>query len=303
MFQQVNIDANDVETMIKGCKVISPSITGGQKKVFPCIYNGNKLALKFVLLADSFDSLSKINKEAVNSTYSRIQREIKVMEEMQSDYFVELGQIVPNIVVFKRQLLFYYSEEWIDGISVKDYFSDPSKTDLKEVLNLCKHITMAIDELWSKNMVHRDIKPGNIVRRNDGKYILLDFGIAYEVYGESLTIAGGLPRTPFYCSPEHYDLLNKNKMDFRADLYCLGIVLYEALTGKHPFKTRNMSEDDCRIKLLNDDYIEPKLVVPSIPEEMNDIVCKLLKRRPHQRYRKCQFLLDDIADLESKLGV
>lgn len=303
MFQQVNIDAIDIEAMIKGCKVISPAIFGGQKKVFPCIYNGSKLALKFILLADSFDSLSKINKEIVNTTYSRIQREIKVMEEMQSGYFVKLGQIVPNIIVYKRQLIFYYSEEWIDGISVKDYFSDPSTTDLREVLNLGKHITMAIDELWNKKMVHRDIKPGNIIRRNDGKYILLDFGIAYDVYGESLTRTGCFPRTPFYCSPEHYALLNKNKMDFRADLYCLGIVIYEVLTGKHPFKTENMGEEDCIIKLLNDDYIEPKLVVPSIPEEMNNIVCKLLKMRPYQRYRKCQFLLDDIADLESKLGV
>ena len=303
MVPKVNVDANDVEKLIEGCKVIGTSIEGGQKKVFPCIYKGKKLALKFIVLVDCLDPSGKIDKDYVHSVTSRAQRELKVMKDMKSCHFVKLGSIVENIIPFKKQLLFYYSEEWIDGVSVSDFFNDPLKTDIKEVLTLCKHVTKAIDELWSFKMIHRDIKPANIVRRNDGVYVLLDFGIAYDVNGESLTNFGYFIGTPRYASPEHYDYINKSKMDFRADLYCLGMVLYEVLTGKHPFVTAGMDDNEYMPRLINDNYEEPIIVNPNIPVEVNDIICKLLKRWPHQRYRKCQFLLDDIADVESKLGV
>ena len=150
-------------------------------------------------------------------------------------------------------------------------------------------VSYAIEELWKHNKIHRDIKPMNIMYdvKND-RYVLLDLGMVFDSTEDSLTRCGCLVGTLGYYSPEQFDLSRKNDLDFRSDLFCLGIVMYQLLTGKHPFIEKGDSNDIVFEKIRNG---IPKRITSyrkDITKEIEEIVFRLLRKRPSERFRSCE---------------
>lgn len=289
------IKSADVETLIKNCSVIGPQLSGGQKIVFPCCINGENCALKILLLNNLSDDLDGTVTSKIEMVRARVEREISIMKRIDSPFIVRLGNVNLTATTYNDQNILFYSEEWIDGQDLFHLIQSKKKLDVKTVMQLCLDITNAISELWKLNKIHRDIKPQNIIQRSENsRFVLLDLGLAFDLDDKSLTQYGFVPGTKMYFSPEQLDIVHKRDIDFRSDLFSLGIVAYQAITGIHPFYVFGMSDQELFYKIINQPVIPPNMIDPNIPKTASDMICRLLSKQPSGRYRKCDILMSEL---------
>jgi eukaryotic-like serine/threonine-protein kinase len=297
------LEKEDIENIIPNCKVFEKPISGGQKIVYPCLINNVKYAVKFILLNDLENPITTENdfSSEIGEVEARAKRELSIMKKIVSPNLIKIGTIDLTRIVYKKQEMLYYSEEWIDGSSLNDILKKNVTISVVETLNLGIGITTAISNIWEITNVHRDIKPQNIMRRIiDNRYVLLDFGIAFDLNDKSLTQMGFVPGTKIYFSPEQLNWQNKRNIDFRSDLFSLGIVMYQCLTGHHPFYRMGMLDGELFDNIINEMPTPPQLLDNTIPKEVNDIVMRLLSKSPNARYRKCSILLNILYSLLQK---
>ena len=268
--------------------------SGGQKIVFRATLEGETYALKFALVPADIDSEEVPFAEVT----VRASREVETMRDCASPHMVKLGPIGLTFREIEGQNLLYFSEEFIVGRDLKQILRDDGPFSPSEIIKLGLHITNSIKELWDLGKIHRDIKPGNIMRRNDtGDYVLLDAGFAFDVVGES--ISAGLPvGTPTYFSPEQFDYRSRRTvLDFRSDIFALGVTMYELATGQHPFWSVGESSQTLYTKVKAHDPPSPSSIAQGIPEDLGDIILRMLGKSPHLRYRKCDNLTSALQDI------
>jgi serine/threonine protein kinase len=223
---------------------------------------------------------------------ARASRELGILGRCDSPHIVKPGPLPLTAANIADQSVIYFTEEWIDGRDLRAMIGDDGPLPLPQVVRLGRDIARAVDQVWCLVSIHRDIKPGNIMRRDaTGDFVLLDMGIAFDLGDASLTSPGVRLGTPIYTSPEQIQYVNKRQMDFRADLFCLGIVLYEAATGSHPFCEPDMNLNDARARILLSNVVRPSLHRTEIPPQMDAVILRLLAKRPHMRYRSCADLI------------
>jgi serine/threonine protein kinase len=282
-----NLTEADVQAAIAGIELIGAPLRGGQKLVFPCTISGQRCALK-VMLTNQFGpgggSPEDASFEGLDQITARARREVETMRRCDSPHVVKLGPLPLTAADIRGQSVVYFSEEWIDGRDLKAIIRDDGPLPLTQVVNLGKHVTEAVGVLWSLAKIHRDIKPGNIMRRDaTGDFVLLDMGLVFDLRDVSLTPAGLVP--------EQAEFANKRQMDFRSDLFSLGIVLYEAATGRHPFWEHGMSAPETLARILGSSAVGPSAHNSEIRPEMDEVILRLLAKRPHLRYRTCADLI------------
>lgn len=298
------LQPEDVEQLIPNCNVLGPSLQGGQKLVFPCNVNGEKCALKFLLLDGIKDDLDGTIETKIDVTKARAEREISIMNTINSPYVIKVGSVPLQSTTINGQSIIYYSEEWIEGNNILELLQMTHTLPPIEVAKLCQDITQGIAELWDANKIHRDIKPQNIMKRKDnGKYVLLDLGLAFDLDDKSLTQFGSVPGTVMYFSPEQLDIYHKRDIDFRSDLFSLGIVLYQSLTGQHPFYQYGMDYQTLFDNIKRKQITPPIALDPTIPVSINKIICRLLSKQPSGRYRKCSILINELETVIHSLEV
>lgn len=286
-----NLTPEQVAQLIPGASHIERVGAGGQKVVFKGVIDGEQYALKFAKVPVLPEDLE--NEEfPMNDVAVRAQREVETMRDCASEHMVRLGPIGLTFDTIDGQSLLYFSEEFIAGHDLRTILQADGKFEPAQVIELGVHIVDAIHALWDLGKIHRDIKPANIMRRESGNdYLLLDAGFAFDVIGESLSI--GPVGTPPYFSPEQFDFTNRRTvLDFRSDLFSLGVTMYEMATGQHPFWTRGESSVSLFNKIMTYNPTPPSGIVPNFPEELSDIVMRMIGKSPHLRYRRCQQLLD-----------
>lgn len=299
-----NLSFTDVEAIVPNCKVVGTPSGGGQKLVFPCEISGEKYALKFIFLNNLTDNLNGNIVSQIDSIRARAEREIDIMKRIDSNNVVKIGPVQLTATSYNNQNLLYYSEEWIEGQTLAELLKNNDSLSPTESVIMCRDIVNAISELWTLNKVHRDIKPQNIMcRASDGSFVLLDLGLAFDLDDKSLTQYGFIPGTKFYLSPEQLDIKHKRDIDFRSDLFSLGVVLYQSLTGMHPFASVGMSDQELFHRIYTQQIIPPIIINNSISLALNNVVCRLLSKQPSGRYRKCSILLDELDTILSSLGV
>ncbi|CAM2007566.1 serine/threonine protein kinase [Acanthopleuribacter pedis] len=298
------LSVDDVACLFPSTQNIQDPIKGGQKIVFPCQVNNRPTVIKFLSasIGTVFDDLAfEVN--VSEEVMARTQREVDIIARCRSPHVIKLGQIPLGSAKHGSHDLIYFSEEYIEGTSLKDYFRQEQKLSLEEVCRLGLEITRAIAELWRFGKIHRDIKPGNIMRRENGQFVLLDMGLAFDVMVESLTMTGLISGTAMYMSPEQTESYRKRQLDFRSDMFSLGIVLYEALAGRHPFfdPKQRLSHCDILQAILYDDPEPLEIHRREAPDELIDIVNRLLGKEPHLRFRSCNQLIQRFENLLEKL--
>lgn len=298
-----NLDSNDVKNIIPTASNIGSPIMGGQKLVFPCEI-GNKIYMLKFMLKPSLPTGNQIDEQPQDSfdlVSERAKREVQIMGDCNSPYLVKLGPIPLTEITYQNQSLLYFSEERIEGQDLSVVLKSVKTLAINEVVKLARNINEAIGDLWRLSKIHRDIKPGNIVQRSDGTgYVLLDFGLAFDVADISLTSTGILVGTVAYLSPEQTNVSKRREMDYRSDLFLLGIVLYQALTGSHPFK-RSVHDSVGEIISNISSYKQPlpESLRPDTPPELSKVITRLLAKEPNLRYRSCDALEKALSKIPS----
>lgn len=298
------LKAEDVCSIIPNCQVIGKAMRGGQKIVFPCEINKERYAIKFILLQDMvYGDEESSDDSDIEEIRSRAERELSIMKRVSSYNLIKIGVIDLTHTEYGGQDLLYYSEEWVDGKDLSTILREKVTLPIEDVLKLGVDIATAIGQIWEETkVVHRDIKPQNIIQRSrDGSYVLLDLGMAFDLEDKSLTKMGYVPGTKLYFSPEQLDWKRKRDIDFRSDLFSLGVVMYQAITGSHPFYKAGMDDNELFRRIIYENPIQPILIRANIPQEVNDIIMRLLGKVPNTRYRKVSLLINKLSKLLDEL--
>lgn len=199
----------------------------------------------------------------------------------------------PNIVsvydVGQQGDIHYIVMEYIDGMTLKEYITQEGVIPWKEALNIAMQICSALEHAHKKRIVHRDIKPHNIMITENGMVKVTDFGIARAVSSCTVTIGDNTLGSVHYFSPEQ---ARGGYTDEKSDIYSLGIVMYEMLTGKVPFEGE--SPVSVAIKHIQDTPDLPRNINKDIPEVIQSIILKAISKEQNNRYASATEMLGDI---------
>ncbi|HBF2786250.1 TPA: Stk1 family PASTA domain-containing Ser/Thr kinase [Clostridioides difficile] len=209
----------------------------------------------------------------------------------------------PNIVnvydVGEDGKVHYIVMEFVDGKNLKEIIQDEGILDEYTALDITKQIAMALSAAHKKGIIHRDIKPHNILISNEGRVVkVADFGIAKAVSNSTMTNIGSIIGSVHYFSPEQA----KGKfVTNNADLYSLGIVLYEMLIGKVPF--RGDSPISIALQHINDDIDFTSEEKVRIPQSVRTTIKKLTEKSSADRYQTAEELIEDIEYIEKNIDL
>ena len=197
----------------------------------------------------------------------------------------------PNVVsifdVGDEGELHYIVMELVEGITLKEYIQKKGKLEIREAIGITIQIVQGIGAAHERHIVHRDIKPQNVIISKEGKVKVTDFGIAKAA--SSNTINSDAVGSVYYFSPEQ---ARGGYSDERSDIYSLGISLYEMLTGKVPFD--GDSTVSIALAHLNNEMIPPRQLDPLIPISLEKIILKATQKKPERRYNSVTELITDL---------
>jgi predicted Ser/Thr protein kinase len=189
--------------------------------------------------------------------------------------------------------LHYISMEYVDGVTLKDLLHESGGLPVEAALEIAEQIVAGLAAIHDVGIMHRDIKPANLMRTRTGLIKLMDFGIAKQVGGVTLTAAGQAVGTPEYMSPEQ---VMGQKLDPRTDIYTAGIVLFELLTGAAPFRA------ETPIETAHKQVMEaPKLEAPGITPALVPILSRALAKDREARFRSARELGEALAGVRRDL--
>src|SRR5262249_45543554 len=193
----------------------------------------------------------------------------------------------------------FITMEYIDGGDLKSLIVERGKLPPVEAVDIVRQICQALDAAHSEGVVHRDLKPQNIMLDQTGRVVVMDFGIAHSKGMSGMTMTGALMGTPEYMSPEQ---ARGEKTDLRADIFAVGIIFYEMLTGKIPFKSNTVVET--MYKRTRERPVPPIELDASIPLQANQVIMKCLEPALENRYQNVKEVLHDLEvfDPEKKVG-
>src|SRR5438477_2973034 len=246
---------------------------------------GRRVALKTVQVQQQFDDESE-----ATEFYQRLQREAEVCGAMQHPNIVTLYE--PG---YENNVISFLATEWVEGESLRDRLKRSKPLPLDDALRIGEDILRGLTYAHAKGVIHRDIKPANILLASDGQAKIADFGIARPA-GSTLTQVGSMLGTPNYMSPEQVKCAD---VTARSDLFSVGVVLYEMLTGVKPFSApdvsgilRNVVE---RVPLLASE------VNKDVPEPIAQFVAHLFAKNPEDRFATAGEALADLETLRGKM--
>ena len=208
----------------------------------------------------------------------------------------------PNIVniydVSVRDDVKYIVMEYIEGITLKSYMTRREVLSFKEVVGYTIQILRALEHAHQKGIVHRDIKPQNIMLLRDGVIKVMDFGIAKLPNAETVTMTDKAIGTVYYISPEQ---ASGEAIDARSDLYSLGVLMYEMSSGRLPFDAD--SPVSVALKQVNDTPVLPREINSKIPVGLEQIIMNAMEKKPELRYQNAEQMLGQLLKLRENPNI
>ena len=204
----------------------------------------------------------------------------------------------PNIVVVfdagEEDGLYYITMELVEGKSLQALLDDGHGFPLPRTLRIMDQTCSALQFAHERNVIHRDIKPANLMLTADDTVKVTDFGTAKILQFGTVQQTAHVMGTPSYMSPEQ---VKGRAVDGRSDIFSLGVMLYEMVTGEKPFPGQNITT--VIYKIVNEDPVPPRQINPSIHAGISAVVMRALEKEPDQRYQSCREMLEDLRNYRS----
>lgn len=274
-------------------RIIAPIGSGGMGTVYKALDPARDVTVAIKVLDRRYD----MDKKRAKRDY--LGREVMIAASLNH----------PTVIKMKKEIIIQEDKdgnlrrcllmEYIDGYNLK-YFIDNRTLTLKQMTNIIIRLCEGLDFLHQNGVVHRDIKPANFLFSRDGQQVkIVDFGLSKTTSSwrmRWLKEAGG---TRLYMSPEQ---LRKKNLDARSDIFSFGITMYELFTGRHPCTASTPREIQRQILSTSYKWPKPSSINPEIPEKLDRIILKALRRDLDKRYQSCTELLLDLTRLsESRI--
>ncbi len=227
------------------------------------------LAIKTIRFSDEFEP------EKIREVKERFMREAQIAGRLAHPSIVAVYDVGEDYD------LTYMAMEYLEGDSLQKYCRKGFLLPLRKALFVVSEVALALDFAHRQGVIHRDVKPANIMVLKDGKVKVTDFGIAKAV-SSSQTKSGIVLGTPNYMSPEQ---INGHEIDGRSDIFSLGVVFFELLTGVLPFHGKNLTNLFYQITQVK--HPSPREINPKVPNPVEQIVDKALSKDPERRFQTC----------------
>lgn len=188
----------------------------------------------------------------------------------------------------------YIVMELLEGFNLKELLEMGTSFDQNTIFDIIRQLLGALSICHQKKIIHRDVKPANLVRINDGRIVLTDFGIVRQIGEGTLSVNKQIVGTPNYMSPEQ---IKGYSVDKQSDIWSTGVVFYELLTHQKPFEGTELTQTLYNITNIQPVY--PRIYNPQISEKLERIILKCLAKEPHQRFQSTAELTRELDFLDS----
>lgn len=215
--------------------------------------------------------------------------------EVLASYEVSHPNVVRAYDLLRDGDLVAYAMEFVGGGDLAERLSGSERIPIPEIVRLMSQIAAGLQSIHEAGIVHRDMKPENVLLTKDGNVKIADFGIARNRHGPKLTEHGGVVGTVEYVAPEY---MLKSQVDWRADIYALGILAYEMISGEAPFTGESVYAT--MTKRLKTDPDPPSTYRPECPKELDQCVLKLMARDPENRFQSGLEIVEELQKIASK---
>ncbi len=263
---------NEKNTVISGYRIIEKIGEGGMAE----IYTARQAALRRMVV---IKKLKDPNREIV----ARFKKEALLSAGFSQENVLSIY----DFIYHGRS--YYLVMEYVDGDDLRTLLDRHSPFPIDIAILIVLEIARGLEYTHNQNIIHRDIKPGNILISKEGKVKLIDFGVAKDDDDSKLTMTGLIVGTPAYMSPEQ---AHGDRLTPQSDLYALGILLYEMLTGLKPFYGSNNTE--ILAKIIKGRYTAAPVLNPEIPGKIQRIIRKSLHRDRRRRYKTATAMIHDL---------
>lgn len=278
------LSANDNATVhrsIASYEILGELGRGGMGVVYKARQTGlNRLvALKMILHADHASTEARL----------LFEREAQAIARLKHQNIVQIYEIG------EHEEKPFFSLEFVTGGSLDRHLHDATM-DAKEAATLVESLAQGIHAAHRAGVIHRDLKPANVLLSEDGTPKITDFGLARTLEESGQTTSGAIMGTPSYMAPEQA-AGNSREMGVGTDVYALGAILYECLTGRPPF--RGASAMDTILQVVHQPPVAPSQLHPNIPKDLETICLKCLEKQPAQRYQTAKLLAEDLRRFQN----
>jgi len=266
----------------------------------------------------------KVGQNMTSTDIARFEREVKILQKLDSHYFPKIQDIRiisksnidgfaeenPNIQRVRSRIFdklfsgpFVITiEKYIEHRSWKDVFGK-TITNYAFFIEFFEKIFDALNLIWQAQVVHRDLKPDNILITTNLDPIIIDFGAAksLRVGTRQLTGPSGALLTAYYASPEQIEVFRHSEVSYKSDQFSIGVIMFEILTGKHPYLEEDDNLDTYKSKLKNGELNTTLLQETDCPEALQEFVLKLIGNRPHKRFKNFDSIKDAIIKIKGEM--
>lgn len=277
-----HVDIDDAKKMFKEYTFVNALTPSAQKAAFHVRdKDGNNLCLKIV---------------SPNYEIGRVHREISAMQKIKHANVVQLIEYTYSTT--PGSLKHFLVEEFIEGDDLDVHLT--VAWERERVSKVFVQLMNGLEQLNSNHIVHRDLKPKNIRLRNNDQPVIIDFGLARHLKLSDITatIQGAQIGTPHYFAPEQF-LGNKYDIDHRTDLFAAGIIIYQALIGRHPFYKANMSSSELQDNICNSNKHLKETGYKKLPRKWQLLLKKLLEKQRAQRVNTARIAAELLRKLET----
>ncbi len=273
-------DVINIGSVIEHYKILNKIGQGGMGTVY--LAKDTILGSNVIVKVMNIDC---IRNKSVNRFIREARAQVKLRENPNVVNIYEIGtkNVTPFIIM-----------EYIDGGNLRDLLINKGKLRIHEAIEIFIQICNGLCDAHKCGIIHRDLKPENILMKKDGRIKISDFGLAKLESEPSLTLNGEVMGTVHYMSPEQ---IRGDKVDKRSDIYSLGIILYEMLTGRVPFTNDNMAT--ILFKHLYEEPESPKIYNPNTSDEIERVIFKALRKNPNERFQTVEEMVS-ILKVEEK---
>lgn len=268
---------------------------GTFKAVYKAKIRGEREALKLIWLPEENDQI-----EARSEIAARVSREIESLDKLSCPYVVRLGSLSPREVEIEGHEYLAYSEEYLDGPNLLEKIRAKHRPNLKECAFVMLCLVDVINDMKAHGLIHRDIKPGNIVNANieERPYVILDLGVAFKLQSTGITMnpdmrQGTLP----YMAPEMFEPRFRELLDYRSDLYSAAVSVYHYAASVHPIARRGEDDFTTMYRIATMKPQPLRIHRPDLPTGFCGAIDSLIRKKPALRPCNLASLKKQMEDL------
>lgn len=273
------------------------TVIGGKYEVVKCLGSGS-MGLVYACRHRELQG----QMVAVKVLFPEVAQDRVASARFRNEILASYGVSHPNVVRAYEYLrdgdIVAYTMEYVGGGDLAERLSQPERMPIAEIIRVLSQMAAGVQAIHDAGIVHRDLKPENILLTADGNVKIGDFGIARNRHGPKLTEHGGVVGTIDYVAPEY---MLRSQVDWRSDIYAIGILAYEMVTGESPF--RGDSVYATMTKRLKTDPESPSKLRPECSPELDAIILKAMQREPESRYQAGMGMFFDLQKLAADLGM